>query len=144
MSVTSAARVISASAAPKRMADSRFHAARGDHHAVVAEGAAGDRRRLVVARMMDRGHGCDLAGREPGLLKYRCLGPAADDQMAFGAQFRERGEQANAVSGARGTRYRHYDPHSALASSNQAQLPPFAPILITFLTIGPSTIVETA
>jgi len=31
--------------------------------------------------------------------------------MAFGAQFRERGEQANAVSGARGTRYRHYDPH---------------------------------
>src|ERR1700742_3472966 len=85
LSVTSAARVISASAAPKRMADSRFHAARGDHHAVVAEGAAGDRRRLVVARMMDRGHGCDLAGREPGLLKYRCLGPAADDQMAFGA-----------------------------------------------------------
>ena len=103
-------RVISASAAPKRMADSVFML-RGDHHAVVARGAAGDRRRLVVARMMDRGYGCDLAGREPGLLEYRCLGPAADAQMAFGAQSRERGEQANAVSGAGGTRYRHYDPH---------------------------------
>ncbi len=74
-----------------------LHAARRDDHAIVAEGAAGNGRCLIVARMHDRRHGGDLPDAEASLLRDCDLAPSAHNQVALDAKLIKRGKQAHAI-----------------------------------------------
>ena len=127
MSVTSAARVISASAAPKRMADNVFML----HGATTMPSWRKNRWRspaLVVTYVHLGGHGCDLAGDGAGLLQYRYPIQAQRlRMMALGAKSRV--PRADAVNCARSTCYCHYDPHLRSGARAEGFQMPFPQIL---------------